>query len=150
MAQLCGHTPHVHPLFGAKNSVKQAQNDGHFWPFFDLESWAYLVVYKTHPQNPCAANPLDTIFDPLHPSHPILLSANPQPRPSVPRQCHCHQHQPSLPTTVANDRCKNGGNGHHTPNDRFPVPSHELHPNGAAERGGRVVRYSAVTTSTNC
>jgi hypothetical protein len=121
--QLSGHHPPCTPPLFAKNVVKYTKKDGHFWPFFDLfltsNRGPILLSKKPIPKTHVQLTPCHNL-SPLRPSRPILLSANPQPRPSLPRQCRCHQHQPSLPTTVANDRCNNSC--HRPPRRQRPLP----------------------------
>lgn len=103
--------PCTPPVF-AKNMVKCTKKNGHFWPFFDLfltsNRVPILLSKKPIPQTHVQLTPCHNLSL-LRPSRPILLSANPQPLSSLPRQLRCHQHRPSLPTTaVANDRCNSG------------------------------------------
>lgn len=125
--------PCTPPLF-AKNMVKYTKKNGHFWPFFDLfltsNRVPILLSKKLIPQTHVQLTPCHNL-SPLRPSRPILLSANPQPLSSLPRQLRCHQHRPSLPTTaVANNRrcqrpLQQWGNDHYTANDRNP-PNHHM------------------------
>lgn len=86
MSPYRGQNPPAHTFFEAKNMVNSSSN------YVQLAALNRVLTccQKNSPPKPVCSEPPVTIFLPLRPAYFILLSTNPQPYPSLPRQCHCH------------------------------------------------------------